>query len=147
MRPDRSIPVDESIPSIWDGWERQCYGLLGDDDGRQCARGFVIDFRMLAGGRSHEGPKREDAADAVDAYRRIMNYMVARRLWPRCNYWGFFPHDCTPMCFVVHANNVLKWTPDDFRFVDRLTQMQSAERAVNEVGATQPIQEEQHATV
>lgn len=107
--------------SIWDGWEKQIYFRAADGNGGFCARGFTA-------GQCFE------AVDETEA--RVGRYIQQHYELPQTHeLWfdGFELKPCTkPVHAIVYANDSLKLTPDDFRRIDRETQMEEMARTLVE---------------
>lgn len=102
------------IKSIWDGWEKQCFFHCNTDDGKQCA----MDYIAFACGGIYANTKRRIAA-------------FVRENYPKPGHDEVTPHWDGTLEFdnamvVIYANNVLKLTPEDFRRIDRETQIEEA---------------------
>lgn len=103
------------IKSIWDGWEKQCYGKLDDRAGGCCARGYLI---------KQVFPFFWDVEREV--YARVVPYIREHYSLPLEDEDGFDMGDDS-IC-IVYANNVLKLTPEQFREIDRLTRVEAVSK-------------------
>lgn len=116
------------IPSIFDGWEKQCYDETCNSDGASCAVEYARKVIPLR-------------AERHQHFRRIRDYLLQHYDIPviyEHPYEGVFhPHKKVSHA-VVYANNVLKLTPEDFRRIDRLTAMEEIARKLVE---SVPVQE------
>jgi hypothetical protein len=104
------------IKSIWDGWEKQLYGSYGKGEGATCAQGYIMFHNK--------------AVDCVqnETYTRVAAYIREHFNVP-VTYNGLHPRGDNPYCdlhCIVYANNVLELTPEQFREIDRLTQIEAA---------------------
>lgn len=107
------------IKSIWDGWQKQCFGELWNSYGETCARGFIV---------QHEG---EHSDLTRETYQRVANYISREFEIVACD-------ECCrsmstwlkAMCIIVRANNELKLTPEEFRAIDRETQIEAALKSI-----------------
>lgn len=131
----------EGLSSIWDGWEKQCYGTRHDGGGKTCALGFLDDQFGDCYRRKLEAPIHRVAAyvrqNLPDAYDLQTHYHV------------HLPDDYG--C-VAQANNILRLTPEQFREIDRLTQYEEAQKqlsaqidALPEFEALDPAQQQEVA--
>ena len=102
------------IKSIWDGWEKQCYFKTRNAQGETCAVGYLIPESMY---NDYIYAEYIDSQLAVVGryMREQMGIVVDKSLYTFLD-WGT----------VVHANNVLRWTPEQFREIDRLSQIEAA---------------------
>lgn len=123
------------LPSIWDGWEKQCRFLFGGHGGPSCAQGWL-------GGSGHVAATYNGTYARIARYLRD-NYSIPRgavRIYPdpEDRHYSYssqlfqhgqhldMAHDGQ---VIAYANNELKLTPDDFRRIDRLTQWQALQEA------------------
>lgn len=85
----------DNTPSIFDGWTKQIRGALQGWDGSYCAIGFLSKNEVL----DYELGRR---------YTRIDEFIRHE-----------YPERPTDLCAVAFANDILCWTPEDFRNLDR----------------------------
>ena len=120
--------MENEIKSIWDGWVKQfrCPDgkePIGCGDNATCA----ITYLPSAYGGNWKGIEWVSASwDRVSSYI-LLHYPEA------ANYWAFPP---------IYANNELGWTPEKFREVDRLTQIEAVVKPLVE---SVPVIEQQEA--
>lgn len=121
------------IKSIFDGWQYQCFFTRFNGIER-CANGFLLDQWSNGLLTSNE---------VYSIYHRIGRFIQKNYTLPEKHV-----HEGTYECLrpkrnhlhaIVYANNNLKLTPDDFRRIDRETQlaegMAAVEKLVNECEA------------
>ena len=124
----------EPLTSIWDGWEKQFFGTvhtnkepLNDEffsDGYRCAVLY---------------PRNCFSAESQATFARVAPYIV--------KHYGE-PEECglNPLAVVMWANNHLRLTPDQFREIDRLTQIAEGLAAIESATPVAEVREEvQHA--
>jgi hypothetical protein len=125
--------------SIWDGWKHQCYGVFTDGKAR-CARGWIV--------ASKNGlfivDEREDDPRVVDTYRRVAAWLRREILTPFTINDGK-RIDIDDVEAIVIANNWLRLTPEQFRQIDRETQI--AEAAEKLIASVEPLSEVEFAEV
>ena len=93
------------IPSLWDGWEKQCYFRLRDHTGATCAMGFIY-----KGGNVGE---EDEKLERIGIYLR-QHYSIP-------NERTVYPH----WTAITYANNWLRLTPEQFREIDRLSKIEA----------------------
>ena len=105
------------IKSIWDGWEKQLYGCYKDDSGGACALGAA---------------PWGNACRRAETLARVAAYIRTHYPMP----WGFVDEfnsrlsERDDVTVIVYANNTLKLTPEDFREIDRQTQVDEALKSI-----------------
>lgn len=122
------MDILKTYSSIWDGWERQCFGVF-DTGEATCARGYAR-RRVIAFDDTHES--------LTDVYRRVAAHITERIVqtvpWiampdvtTKDLYFHMSPTD-QAITVIVHANDYFGFTPDDFRHIDRLTQHEETQK-------------------
>lgn len=100
------------LKSIWDGREKQCF-FRGSDGGASCA---AIYPSFSAGARETFERVAKSIRTRFDLPGLHIHEESRARMHPRTSAWDT----------IVYANNVLKLTPEDFRRIDRETQIAAA---------------------
>lgn len=111
------------LESIWNGWEKQCFYRGSHGDAR-CAA-IYPNF----------------SADSVKTFDRVAKYLRVMFALPDVHIHEVSKALMRPQLdswdAIVYANNVLKLTPEQFREIDRATQlaegMAAVERLVDSV--------------
>lgn len=119
------MKLSEGIPSIFDGWKKQIIHRSTDGNGAFCANGWIRqtgDFRFL------------DPSIARVAGRIRRQYILPNvYAHPNGGDWPLFGDSDTDVAVLAYANNELKLTPDDFRRIDRETQIEAALKSIEQL--------------
>lgn len=123
----------DGLPSIWDGWRSQCFFLLSEAHLSQllqletvshCAIGWLIESGVLVNGRD-DAVRAVWTTCSIESYARIrrVNDHIYRKhmqggppVVMQC--WTWSPDELKDHA-IAFANNFLKWTPEQFRELDR----------------------------
>ena len=100
------------VKSIWDGWKTQLFGQWSDYKGGYCALGYI-----------------DGASGYSETINRVADYIRRNYDLPDNGSWadGYRNRlDLRPngsaSSVIIYANNILKFSPEDFRRIDILTQ-------------------------
>jgi hypothetical protein len=133
-------PQKEGImKSIWDGWERQAFGIDNDGQGGNCAMGYLMRLNGRIG--LFEFVRVQARLAAVAAYIKQHYELPDSHVHER--FGGTYYPKKSPEDTIVYANNNLRLTPDDFRRIDIETQIQAGmpdvERLLESVEEEVPV--------
>lgn len=106
----------DNTPSIWDGWEKQCFFRLDDREGRTCALGFI---------RAQYHQFNDCWWCTNETKDRLSRFEV--------ELGGYD----APNCFnqIVMYNNLLQWTPEQFRELDRKVEWEYQMKKLDLIGS------------
>ena len=102
--------------SIWDGWTRQCYYTMYDQNtDSHCATGWVT-------GKLGRPAIFKRVADYI---REKYNLHGPIKVTDPDYVWNSDMDMDVDVHVIIYANNALRLTPEEFRSIDRLTQVES----------------------
>lgn len=107
------------IKSIWDGWEKQIFGLKSDGRGGFCAMGWAYMQKS-------PGPSFDAITARVGRY--VQSTMNPPDIYHVDGVSKEYHPSASPVHAIIWANNTGQLNCDQFREIDRLTQIEAVSK-------------------